>query len=65
MERIADHRGSGLEIQCGNFRLRAGSRPHGAATVAALADFYDTVVMLFDGSKLGGATLTARKPAAS
>ena len=38
---------------------------HGAATVAALANFYDTVVMLFDGSKLGGATLTARKPAAS
>jgi len=37
---------------------------HGAATVAALTDFYDTVVMLFDGGKLGGATLTARKPSA-
>ncbi len=37
---------------------------HGAATVAALTDFYDTVVMLFDGGKLGGVTLTASKPVA-
>ena len=37
---------------------------HGEATVAALTDFYDTVVMLFGGGKLGGVTLTARKPAA-
>jgi len=37
---------------------------HGEVTVAALTDFYDTVVMLFDGGKLGGATLTARKPSA-
>ncbi len=38
---------------------------HGAATVAALTDFYDTIVMLFEGGKLGGATLTARKSTAS
>ncbi len=38
---------------------------HGAATVAALTDFYDTVVMLFETGKLGGATLTARKFTAS
>ncbi len=38
---------------------------HGAATVAALTDFYDTIVMLFEGGKLGGATLTARKFTAS
>ena len=37
----------------------------GAATVAASADFYDTVMILFDGSKLVGATLTARQLAAS
>ena len=37
---------------------------HGAATVAALTDFYDTVVMLFDGGNLGGVTLTATKPVA-
>ena len=38
---------------------------HGEVTVAALTDFYDTVVMLFDGGKLGGVTLTARKPTAN
>ena len=42
----------------------ANTAIHGEATVAALTDFYDTVVMLFGGGKLGGATLTATRPIA-
>ena len=42
----------------------ANTAIHGEATVAALTDFYDTVVMLFAGGKLGGATLTATRPIA-
>ena len=35
---------------------------HGPDIVAALDEFYDEVVKLFEGGKLGGVRLTARKP---